>query len=160
MNVKELTKKLVQKPNTSNEPLAVQQRRKYRNSGGSISGFARINGSAKAGDIAGTAITAERLAGIGFDSDTDTDTTGFKKSNRDSHAATAERRRQNRQLVNAAIERNGQGTVEDAEPEDQEFFEAEESTPVEERRHSRPVGLEEVNQEYARRRGYQLPRVS
>ncbi len=50
-----------------------------------------------AGNIARSAITAERLAGIGRDSETDI--TGFKEGNREAHAATAESRRQEHERV-------------------------------------------------------------
>ncbi len=144
----------------SNEPLAVRQRRKYRAQGGSVDMFKPVHGRVVNDGIVfdeSQMVRFERayskLAGVGRDGE-------FAEQNAHQQASAHERRRQERERVDRAIEQREQGTVEDAEPEDQEFFEAEESTPVKERRHSRPVGLEAVNQEYARRKGVNIARVS
>lgn len=104
-----LAKILVGKlPSETNSPVAI--RRKYRanaSAGKVASGFARITGSARAGDIARTAITAERLSAVGRDSETDT--TGFKEQNRAARESAEERSLRNRERVEAAMERSGQG---------------------------------------------------
>lgn len=123
-----------------------------------------------AGDIAKSAITAERLAGVGRDSEIDT--TGFKAENREQRERAQERQRQNRERVDAAKERNGQGQDdwedevqqgigEDA-PEDELAYQAElesERERIAEAQHSsnrgrtKPTGLMAVNAEYRRRKG-------
>lgn len=130
------------------------------------------------GDIAKSAITAERLAGVGRDSETDT--TGFKEQNRAAHEAAQERRRQERERVDAAKERNGQGQDdwedevqqgigEDAPEETEQAYQAElesERERIAEAQHSsnrgktKPTGLMAVNAEYARRRGAQVATMS
>lgn len=71
-SVQSLAKILVGKlPSENEQHNANQIRRNARSNfskGRVASGFARITGSASAGDIAKTAITAERLAGVGQDS--------------------------------------------------------------------------------------------
>ena len=160
MNYENLVRKLVERPSENTDSPSVATRRRYRAQGGSVNGFARIVGSAKAGDIAATAITAERLAGVGCDGETDT--TGFKAQNRQQRASSEERRKQERVRVDAAIERNAQG--EDSEAETEQHYEAEERSrdiaASGSRGRARAVGLEAVNAEYAKRKGVNIARVS
>lgn len=163
-SVKSLAKILVGKlPSETNNPIAIRRTARANFSKGKVaSGFARNTGtgSAKAGDIERTAITAERLAGVGRDSETNT--TGFKEQNRAAHEAAQERRRQERERVDAAKERNGQGQDENT-PEDELAYQAElesERERIAEGQHSsnsrgktKPTGLMAVNAEYRRRKG-------
>lgn len=108
-SVKSLAKILVGKmPSETNSPVAIRRNVRANFSKGKVaSGFARNTGtgSAKAGDIERTAITAERLAS--FARDSETDTTGFKEQNRAAHEAAQERRRQERERVESQLTQCG-----------------------------------------------------
>jgi hypothetical protein len=142
MNTKELVKKL-----TAGMPKRIdncEQRRQARtdySKGRSMSLFDRAHGEQRPNRKVWSLFDSHNFS---MDSG-ETDTTGFKESNRDSHAATAERSRQERERVNAAIERNTQG--EDAQPETEQYYERQ-SQPAEP-----PAGKRFVNE--VERRNYE-----
>jgi hypothetical protein len=167
--VEQLTKQLVGKAPSEHSPADIKRAAREMFSRGKVlSGFTRgLTGSAKAGDVAASAITAQHLAGVGRDGE-------FAEENAHQQERSQERRRQERERVEQAIARedgaqaNGFDDVEesaregivDAEPETQEWATAEFNPgPVSSRGGRRPVGLEsvnEANEEYRRRRGAKI----
>lgn len=153
-DVQTLARNLVGKSYSErNQPNANQIRRNARANFGKgkiSSGFARNTGtgSARGGDILATCITAERLAGVGQDSQTDT--TGFKEENREQRERAAYRRRQERARVEAAMERSGQAHDDFEDEVQQGISELLPTSKLD--KPNRALNLQETNNLYAKRR--------